>query len=74
LNRRLKEKDVELVVAPAVVKKIAELGYDPEFGARPLRRVIQDRLENLVAKKLLSGEIKRGDRMEIKPEDLSEYK
>lgn len=70
LNRRLKEKEVELAVSPAVVKKIAEMGYDPEFGARPLRRVIQDRLENLVAKKLLSGEINRGDRVEIAPDEI----
>jgi ATP-dependent Clp protease ATP-binding subunit ClpA len=70
LRHRLQEQDIELVVQPAVVKKIAELGYDPEFGARPLRRVIQDKVENLVAKKLLAGEIKRGDRVEIKPEEL----
>lgn len=70
LNRRLKEKDVELAVSAEGIKKIAELGYDPEFGARPLRRVIQDRLENVVAKKLLAGEIKRGDRLEVRAEEL----
>jgi len=65
LNRRLKEKDIQLKVTRELTKKIAQLGYDPEFGARPLQRVIQDKVENVIAKKLLSGEIKRGDVVEI---------
>lgn len=70
LNRRLKEKDVEVMVTAELVKKIAEIGYDPQFGARPLRRAIQDRLETQVAKKLLAGEIKRGEKIEINPDEI----
>ncbi|MDP2933372.1 MAG: ATP-dependent Clp protease ATP-binding subunit [bacterium] len=70
LSRRLREKDVTLKFDFQAVKKIAQLGYDPQFGARPLRRVIQDRVENLVATKLLSGQAKRGDVIEIKAEEI----
>jgi ATP-dependent Clp protease ATP-binding subunit ClpA len=65
LNRRLKQKDIQLKITPELTKKIAKLGYDPEFGARPLQRIIQDKVENVIAKKLLSGEAHRGDMVEI---------
>ena len=46
-------------------EKIVELGYNPTFGAREMRRVIQDKVENVLASALLSGQIKRGDKAEI---------
>lgn len=70
-NRRLKEKEVQVSVAPEVVKKIAQYGYDPQFGARPLRRAVQDKLETLVASRLLSGQIKRGQIVAITSEDIT---
>lgn len=70
LNRRLQGQDLKVAVTPGLVKKIAELGYDPEYGARPLKRVIQDRIENLVAKKVLAGEVSRGEVITIHPEEL----
>lgn len=69
-ERILKNKDVNLKFLPGVTEKIAELGYDPQFGARPMKRVIQKRVENLIAQKMLRGEIKRGDKLEISVEDL----
>jgi len=71
LNRRLKQKDIQLKITPELTKKIAELGYNPEFGARPLQRVIQDKVENVIAKKLLSGEVVRGDTVEVKVEEIN---
>ena len=44
---------------------LAELGYDPVFGARPLRRVIQRELETPLAQKILAGEVKEGDRVQV---------
>ncbi len=70
LNRRLKVKDVQLEVTPALARKVAQIGYDPEFGARPLRRVIQDKIETVIATKLLSGEVNRGDTVTITPEEI----
>jgi ATP-dependent Clp protease ATP-binding subunit ClpC len=68
LKKNLKEKNIEFVISQPLKEKIAELGYDPTFGARQMRRVIQDKVENVLAKALLSGELKRGDKVEITEE------
>jgi len=70
LNKRLKAKDIQIKITPELVKKIAKIGYSPEYGARPLRRAIQDKIEDIVARKLLSEEIKRGDTLEINPDEI----
>lgn len=62
------EKGIELEISEALKAKIAELGYDPTFGARNMRRVIQDKVENALAVALLSNTIKRGDRITIDPQ------
>jgi len=69
-ERLLENKDIEIKFLPGVTEKIAELGYEPQFGARPMKRVIQKKVENLIAKRILKGEIKRGDKVEIKAEDI----
>ncbi len=69
-ERILENKDVDLKFLPGVAEKIAELGYDPQFGARPMKRVIQKKIENLIAQRMLRGEIKRGDKVEIGPGDI----
>jgi ATP-dependent Clp protease ATP-binding subunit ClpC len=57
LARRLqKEKNIEITFEEGVVEKIIERGYDPVFGARSLNRFIGDKIENLVARKIISGE------------------
>jgi len=58
-------------ITPELTKVLAERGYSPEFGARPLRRFIQDRIESYVAQGLLANTIKRGDEVEIPVEVLS---
>jgi len=65
LKKNLQEKDIEFVINLPLKEKIVELGYDPTFGAREMRRVIQDKVENVLASALLSGRIKRGDKAEI---------
>jgi len=71
LSKRLMEgTGIRLVVNPVLVDKIVELGYQPEFGARPMRRVIQDEIESRVAKKILQENLKRGDFIEIKAEEI----
>ena len=66
----VKEKGIEFLITPPLKEKIAELGYDPTFGARQMNRVIQDKVENILASALLSGELIRGDRVEIDPADF----
>lgn len=60
LIKTLKEQDITLVVEDAVIEKIASEGADEAFGARPLRRYIQEHLEDEIAKKKLTDEITRG--------------
>lgn len=73
LSKRLYEgTGIRLVVSPDLVDKIVELGYEPEFGARPMRRVIQDEVESRVAKKMLQQNLKRGDMIEIKAEEIKD--
>jgi ATP-dependent Clp protease ATP-binding subunit ClpB len=61
LKERLKEQKLDIKLTKQALEYLAELGYDPLFGARPLKRVIQNRIQNIVAKKILAGEIKEGD-------------
>ena len=49
-------------------EKIVELAYNPEFGAREMKRVIQNTIENVLAVALLNGTLKRGQRITIEPE------
>ncbi len=60
LEEDLAAQDIKLVATPEFLAKIAELGYAPEWGARPLTRVMQDWVEAPLAKKILSGEIAKG--------------
>ncbi len=60
---RLKEHDLILEATPAALDRLAEQGYDPEMGARPLRRVIQQMVEDPLSDALLSGEFQDGDRV-----------
>jgi len=68
LKKNLKEKDVEFIITKSLKEKIVELGYNPTFGAREMRRVIQDQIENVIATALLSERLKRGNKVEIEAE------
>ncbi len=57
---KLKEQDIEITFDPQVVQLAAQEGFDPQFGARPLRRFIQDKIEDAIARAMLEGTIGRG--------------
>ncbi|MBY0307238.1 MAG: hypothetical protein K2Q09_00705, partial [Phycisphaerales bacterium] len=61
LRRRLSDRGVTLTLTPAAADHLAAEGWDPAFGARPLKRVIQQRLENALASRLLAGDFTDGD-------------
>jgi ATP-dependent Clp protease ATP-binding subunit ClpB len=61
LGVRLSDRKIELKLTKAAKELIAERGYDPLFGARPLKRTIQADLENPLAKAIIAGKIKEGD-------------
>ena len=65
LRGRLAEKDVELEVTDAAKERILDLGWDPEFGARPLRRTIQREVENRVAKMVLEDKCPEGCKLVV---------
>ncbi len=62
---RLKEIDYDVKIDSKVLKFISVKGFDKEFGARPIKRAIQKHLEDPLAKKIVSGEIKKGDKIKI---------
>jgi len=69
LRPRLAERHITLHLSDAAKELLAEEGYDPQFGARPLKRVIQKEVENRLAHALLSGQIRDGDTVEIDTKD-----
>jgi ATP-dependent Clp protease ATP-binding subunit ClpC len=70
LQKNLKEKEIDFEITDLLKDKIVELSYKPEFGAREMRRVIQDKVENTVAQALLFDKIKKGDRIQINSENF----
>jgi ATP-dependent Clp protease ATP-binding subunit ClpB len=69
LKARLAERDIELDVSEAALDLIAEAGFDPVYGARPLKRAIQQQLENSLAQDLLQGRFKAGDTIKVNVAD-----
>lgn len=65
LRPRLAERHITLQVSEAAKDLLAQEGYDPQFGARPLKRVIQREVENRIARALLDGTLRDGDMLEI---------
>jgi ATP-dependent Clp protease ATP-binding subunit ClpB len=65
LARRLLERRIALSLSPAARELLAERGYDPLFGARPLKRTIQGELENPLAKAVIAGKILDGDSVTV---------
>jgi ATP-dependent Clp protease ATP-binding subunit ClpA len=63
VQARLKERKVELTLTPAARGFLAERGYDPDFGARPMARTIQSELEDKLADELLFGRLARGGKV-----------
>ncbi|HBK34467.1 MAG: ATP-dependent chaperone ClpB [Candidatus Uhrbacteria bacterium GW2011_GWE2_40_58] len=66
VSKRLKkQRDIELSVSPAAKKLLAKKGYEPTYGARPLKRVIQTLILDPLSMKIVSGQIKEGDKVTI---------
>ena len=65
LEKRLAKMDIGLTISDAALRKLAEAGYDPVYGARPLKRAIQQELENPLSKAILQGQFGPKDTIEI---------
>ncbi len=69
LAKRLADRRLDLAVTPAARRWLAERGYDPMYGARPLRRLMQREIDDRLARALLAGEVRDGDtvRVDVSP-------
>ena len=65
LRKRLAERDLGLDISPAALAQLVEVGYDPVFGARPLKRAIQTHLENPLAQRILAGDFVPGSTVHV---------
>jgi ATP-dependent Clp protease ATP-binding subunit ClpC len=65
IGKMLEEKGIHLKADEQGIARLAGLGYDPQYGARPLRRIVQDKIENEIANKFLSGDLERRDTVVI---------
>jgi ATP-dependent Clp protease ATP-binding subunit ClpB len=66
LSKRLSDRKIELELDASAKAYVAEVGYDPSFGARPIKRAVQNLVQNPLAKLMLSGKVKDGDRVVVK--------
>lgn len=69
LRARLTERRISLSVTPAALRHLGERGYDPVFGARPLKRLIQQEIETPMARQLVKGELRDGDTATVELKD-----
>jgi len=67
--KMLRENDIEMEATEAAISAIAKAGFDPEFGARPVKRALQKELLNELSKKMLSGEVSRDSKILVDAED-----
>ena len=69
LNKRLEDKQLKAVLTPAALNAVIDRGFDPVFGARPLKRYLQSKVETLIARKVISADIEPGTTLTV---DLDE--
>lgn len=69
LEKRLAEQEIHFELTPAALSKIADIGYDPEYGARPIRRALQREAEDRLSEALLAGDIQKGEHVALDVEE-----
>jgi len=69
LRKRLAERNMDLTLDDAARDLLGEAGFDPVYGARPLKRAIQQQIENPLAQRILEGEFQPGDRVRVSARD-----
>jgi ATP-dependent Clp protease ATP-binding subunit ClpB len=69
LRKRLADRDIELTLDTAAMDQLGEAGFDPVYGARPLKRAIQQQVENPLAQRILRGEFGPGSKIKVSTAD-----
>ena len=70
LAKNLKKQEIEFGITEELIAKVVEMGYDPVMGARPMRRAIADRVEQIIARRLLDGSLRRGGIIQFTSEEI----
>ena len=65
----MKAKNIDLSISDEALSYLAKIGFDPVYGARPLKRVIQNQIQNVLAKKIIANEVQSGERVAIDLKD-----
>lgn len=73
IAKMLRSNDIEIGITDAAVDWLAQLGYDPQFGARPMKRVLQKRVLNELSKQILAGNIRKEDKIVIDLDDKNNF-
>ena len=73
LRKRLADRDLSITLSDEALDELAKVGYDPEFGARPLRRAIQNQIEDPLADALLAGQYQAGDTIKVALDDDKQF-
>ena len=73
LRKRLQERDMDIVLSDEAMTQLVAVGYDPVYGARPLKRAIQQEIENPLSVKLLSGEFVAGDTIKVDVDEQGNF-
>ena len=68
VKERLKDLKIKINVEPSVFTKLVEIGFSTEYGARELRRAIQEKIEDPLSEGIISGEIKKGQKVKVRVE------
>jgi ATP-dependent Clp protease ATP-binding subunit ClpC len=71
VNRTLANQNISVRLTDAAITRIVQVGYDPRLGARPMRRMLQKAVEDVVAQRILKGEAKPGDQLRLDESDLN---
>ncbi len=72
LNRRLEDKQLKVTLTPAAMEAVIDRGFDPVFGARPLKRYLQSKVETLIARKVIAADIGPGTTLTVDVDDSGE--
>ena len=65
LNKRLSDKQLRVELTDAAMNAVIDQGFDPTFGARPLKRYLQSKVETLIARRIIAADVKPGDILSV---------
>ncbi|MFT6072657.1 MAG: ATP-dependent Clp protease ATP-binding subunit ClpB [Alphaproteobacteria bacterium] len=72
-DKLLNDRQIQISYSDKAIDRLAELGFEPAYGARPLKRVIQKRLQDPLAEKILAGTLKDGDHIQVNAGDIGDF-